>query len=249
MEIKDIHVHTGNFNGGLYFSPEEVSQSMKPLNVSRYYFSSTSTGSVPFREVRREIEKLVSLSEGRATPFLWISPGMLRHSRDLKPYFFRIEQKFAGIKLHGLQGWNPEGKEIRRVISIARDKNLPVLLHTGEHEICRSSVYMNLCLEFPDVKIILAHGRPIDECIAVMNECENAWADTAFMGVNNIVRLRDSGLIPRVLWGSDFPVMRFFYDDISPIEYYMQNINSAKEALGENDFELLTSVNFQKFFA
>ena len=238
----DVHVHVGHFNDGLYFSPEEISKAMKSLNISRCYFSSTSTGSVPFREVRREIESLVELSGGNAVPFLWVSPGMLRHSRDLRGYFFR---DFAGIKIHGLQGWEPYGKEIRRVISIARDKNLPVLLHTGEQEICNAGAYMNICREFPDVRIILAHGRPIDECVAVMKECPNAWADTAFMSVDSILRLKDEGLIDRVLWGSDFPVMRYFYD-IPAEEYYRQRVEEVREALGGENFRLITQDNFTK---
>ena len=237
----DFHVHIGHFKDGLYFSPEEVAQGMKALNVERYYFSSTSTGSVPFREVRREIESLVELSHGRAIPFLWVSPGMLRRSRDLRLYFFR---DFAGIKIHGYhQDWDPNGKPLRRVLSIAREKNLPVMFHTGGCERSNAGVYMNICREFHDVRIILAHGRPIDECITVMKECPNAFADTAFMSVKNIVRLRDEGLIERVLWGSDFPVMRYFYD-IPPEEYYAQRIIEARNALGESDFTRITHDNF-----
>ena len=204
---------------------------MKALNVERYYFSSTSTGNIPFRYVRREIESLVDMSNGHAIPFLWVSPGMLRHSRDLRPYFFR---DFAGIKIHGLQGWNP---------SIAREKDLPVLLHTGEHEICRAGAYLRLCREFGDVRIILAHGRPLDECITVMKECPNVYADTAFMPVNNILILRNEGLIERVLWGTDFPVMRYFYD-IPPEDYYRQKISEAINILGESDFTRITQENF-----
>lgn len=240
MEVIDIHIHTGHFNGGLYFSPEEVSRSMKALNVERYYFSSTSTGNIPFRYVRREIESLVNMSNGHAIPFLWVSPGMLRHSRDLRPYFFR---DFAGIKIHGLQGWNPNGKEIHRVLSIAREKNLPVLLHTGEHEICRAGAYLRLCREFPDVRIILAHGRPLDECITVMKECPNVYADTAFMPVKNILILSNEGLIERVFWGTDFPVMRYFYD-IPPEDYYRQKISEARNILGVSDFTRITQENF-----
>ena len=63
------------------------------LNVERYYFSSTSTENISFRYVRREIEELVSCSEGRAVPFLWVSPGMLKYSRDLSAYFFRTHAR------------------------------------------------------------------------------------------------------------------------------------------------------------
>lgn len=238
----DIHVHTGHFKDGLYFSPEEVAHGMKNLNIERYYFSSTSTGSVPFSEVRRQIESLVSLSEGRAVPFLWVSPDMLEQSQDLSAYFFR---DFAGIKIHGYhQDWDPNGKPLRRVLAIAQDKNLPVMFHTGGCERSNAGAYMKICSEFHDVKIILAHGRPIDECIDVMKECSNVWADTAFMSIENIIKLREEGLITRVLWGSDFPIMRYFYD-IPAEEYYTRKINEARKALREEDFSQITHKNFR----
>ncbi len=86
----NVHVHVGQFKDELYFSPEQVSQDMKALNVERYYFSSTSTGNVPFKCIRREIEELITFSEGRAVPFLWVSPGMLKRSSDLNFYFLGI---------------------------------------------------------------------------------------------------------------------------------------------------------------
>ena len=221
----DYHVHVGFFNGGLYFSPEEIARDMKALKVERYYFSSTSTGSVPFNFVRREIEELVNFSDGNAKPFLWVSPGMLQHSKNLKGYFFR---EFYGIKLHGLQGWQPYGKEIRRAFSIARDKNLPVLLHTGEHEICRAGVYRKICCEFHDVKIILAHGRPISETVEIMKECPNVYTDTAFMPKINIKIIKNAGLIQRILFGSDFPVMQYFFKTPRR-QYYRKRLKICEE--------------------
>ena len=171
----DVHVHTGHFKDGLYFSPEEVSESMNALNIERYYFSSTSTGSVSFREVKQQIESLVSISEGRAVPLLWVSPEMLEDSWDLSSYFFR---EFAGIKIHGYhQDWDPDGEPLHRVLTIAKDKNLPVMFHTGGRESSNAGAYINICREFQDIKIILAHGRPIEECIAVMRECPNVFAE------------------------------------------------------------------------
>lgn len=236
----DIHVHVGNFNDGLYFSPEEISQDMKALNVERYYFSSTSTGNIPFRYVRREIEELVACSEGRAVPFLWVSPGMLKHSRDLSAYLFR---EFAGIKIHGLQGWNPDGKPLRRVMAIAGDKGLPVMLHTGEYDSCRAGAYMGICREFPEVRIILAHGRPVGECVAVMRECPNVWADTAFMPVKDILTLRDCGLLGRVVWGSDYPVIRYF-SRTPARQYYRRRIKAVIKTLGIDDYTRITHTNY-----
>ena len=239
----DVHVHVGQFKDGLYFSPEEVDQDMKTLNLERYYFSSTSTGSTPFRYVRRQLEELIALSDGRAIPLLWVSPGMLQHSRNLGCYFFR---EFAGIKIHGLQGWKPYGTEIRRILSIAREKNLPVMLHTGGLYECDAGAYMNLCLEFHDVRIILAHGRPVDQTIEVMNECPNVWADTAFMPIPDILELKKSGLVSHVLWGTDFPVMRYFYK--TPVrKYYEKRIKAVLKILGYEDFEKITRKNFNLF--
>lgn len=241
--MQDFHVHTGHFKGKLYFSPQEVADGMKALNIERYYFSSTSTGSVPFSDIKREIELLVELSGGRAVPFLWVSPDMLEQSHDLSAYFFC---DFAGIKIHGYHhDWNPNGEPLRRVLAIARDKGLPVMFHTGGRESSDAGVYMNICREFHDVRIILAHGRPIDECITVMKECPNAWADTAFMPTKHIVRLKDEGLISRVLWGSDFPVMRYFGDN-PPEDYYRQRIEEARMDLGDSDFRRITHDNFGK---
>ena len=241
----DVHVHVGQFKDELYFSPEQVSQDMKALNVERYYFSSTSTGNVPFKCIRREIEELITFSEGRAVPFLWVSPGMLRRSNDLKFYFFR---DFAGIKLHGrFHGWEPYGRPIRRVLGIARDRNLPVMLHTGGDTPCDAGAYMKLCLEFSDVKIILAHGRPVDQAIDVMHECPNAWADTAFMPTEDILKLKEAGLSSRVLWGSDLPVMKYFYKNTPVTKYYRDTVNEVKERLGNEIFQQISFKNFIDF--
>ena len=163
--LYDIHVHIGKFRDGLYFAPEQVAADMKALGVTRWAFSSTSTGHVPFRFVRDEIERAVEASGGAAVPLLWVTPGMLRHSRDLSCYFFR---EFYGLKIHGMQGWEPNGAELRRVFKVAEERDLPVLLHTGGRTSCEAGAYLGVCAEFPSVRVILAHGQPIDQTVAVM---------------------------------------------------------------------------------
>lgn len=237
----DNHIHVGIFKD-LYFSSKKVAKDMKDLHIEKYFFSSTSTGDVPFKQVQYEIDELIELSEGKAEPYLWVSPDMIQNHKDLKPYFYR---DFAGIKIHGLQNWEifSDEKPLRRVFSIAREKNLPVLLHTGEHEICRPKVYKNICADFHDLKIILAHSRPVDETVDVMKDCPNVFCDTAFTSEENILKLISENLTERIFWGTDLPVMEYFFP-IPATEYYKNRISSVRKIIGEENFTKITHDNF-----
>ena len=244
ISLTDVHIHVGHFEGGLYFPPSQIVEDMRALGVKRWCFSSTSTGNVPFAHVQREIEEVLELSEGMALPFLWIVPEMLADSRDLARYFFC---DFRGLKVHGWQGWHPEGEDLRQVFKIAEERELPVMLHTGGKPCCEAGVYRKVCSDFQTVPVILAHGRPIDETMEIMQACPNAYVDTAFMPIRDIIQLQKSGLLSRVLWGSDFPIMKFFFK--SPLrKYYRRRVQSVVRALGEDDFHKIAQQNVQSFF-
>ena len=66
------------------------------------------------------------------------------------------------------------------------------------------------------------------------------------MPVEDILELKKTGLISRVLWGSDLPVMRYFYKT-SVIEYYEERIKEVRKILGYEDFEKITRKNFNFF--
>ena len=244
LPLCDIHVHVGCFKDGLYFSPDDIVEDMKALGVELWAFSSTSTGNVPFAFVRKEIERVLEQSNGAALPFLWVSPGMLKRSRDLKPYFFR---EFQGLKIHGLQGWEPDGKYLRRIFSITLERNLPIMLHTGGNPCCDAWSYRNVCLEFPSLPIILAHGRPVEQAIMVMKECPNVYADTAFMPIKDILQLKENDLISRTLFGSDFPITQCFFKTPRR-KYYRRRLQAIRAALGIESFYRITSQNPQYFF-
>lgn len=241
----DVHIHVGHFEGGLYFSPSQVVDDMRALGVKRWVVSSTSTGNVPFPLVRKEIEEVLELSGGEALPFLWVRPEMLMRSRDLAHYFFC---EFRGLKVHGYQGWNPDGRALRRVFAIAAERGLPVMLHTGGRPWCEAGAYRKICREFWRVPTLLAHGRPVEQTIEVMQDCPNVYADTAFMPVKDIARLQTSGLTSRTLFGSDFPVMRFFFK--TPLrKYYRRRVRAVLKAIGKNAFHEIAWKNICALFA
>ena len=83
--------------------------------------------------------------------------------------------------------------------------------------------------ENPDLKFVLAHGRPIGETILLMNKYPNAWTDTAFMPIEHIKKLKEENLTNRVLFGSDAPINRIYYPGQTTEQYLKERIEEIKK--------------------
>lgn len=235
LHICDFHVHVGQFKG-LYFSPAEIVKKLKKLGISRWAVSSTSTcdRDFNFEKVKQEILEMMALAPEQTLPVLWISPEMLEASKDLKKYDIL---PFVAFKIHGISHkWDPKGKSLRRVFHIARERNIPLLIHTGGSPDTESGVYAVVCSQFPDVIVILAHGRPVNQAITVMKRCQNTRVDTAFMPIEDIKQIVASGLSDRILFGTDFPIDKYFYPKQSEISRYKNRVNTLVKTFGEKTF-------------
>jgi predicted TIM-barrel fold metal-dependent hydrolase len=233
----DSHVHVGLFKDEVYFDPVQVARDMDKLGVKKWIFSTTSTGNLPFEDIKKEIETVIEASAGSAYPFLWVTPEMLGNSPNLQEYFFC---RFYGIKIHGYNGWKPNGKKLERVFHIAEEKNLPVMLHTGGRSYCEAGMYLRICEKFSGVKVILAHGRPLHETIAVMKNCPNTYVDTAFMPTGDIKSLINLNLASRILFGTDYPITSYYYQTPKRT-YYRRHVKNIKARIGEKAFWEISS--------
>lgn len=200
--ICDAHVHLGHFHGQ-HFNAGRVIAWLDRIGISRWVFSSTSASGMPWHYVRCEYEAMLEQSEGRAYPLLWLTPQMLKASPNLSLY---KGIRWHGIKIHGFNGWLAQGKPLRRVLSLAKDFDLPVVLHTGGCLDCEAGQYLGLCQYFHDVRVILAHGRPADQAIDVLRNTANTWVDSSFMPLSSMRQLILAGFGPRIIYGSDLPV-------------------------------------------
>ncbi len=115
---------------------------------------------------------------------------------------------FEGIKLH--EGETPwvkcRKKALRKILSVASERNLPVMFHAGEDVGCRPSKLAKIAREFPNVRFTFAHCRPMDEMAKVIADCSNVWTDTAYMAIDDFQRLRDYDWHGRLMFGTDLPV-------------------------------------------
>lgn len=61
-------------------------------------------------------------------------------------------------------------------------------------------------------KIILAHCRPLETTLHLLQKYSYVFCDTAFVNKETIEKVYARGFGKRVLWGSDFPITDFFYN-------------------------------------
>jgi predicted TIM-barrel fold metal-dependent hydrolase len=211
----DAHVHTG-WLGERYFAPEAVARTLRRAGVGRWAFSVSSAYAHPWAVAQRDYEATLAAADGAAVALLWVTPAALARDGALRVL---DGLPFCGLKIHGHNGWVPEGKALRRVWAVARERGLPVLLHTGEREHEQPARFAGLLGDFPEVRVIQAHARPFDQTLANMVRFPNAWLDTSFMANKFLGDLAAAGegVWRRVLFGTDYPATEFLYKTRFPV--------------------------------
>ena len=241
--IYDSHIHVGQFRD-IYTSPKELVSFLDKVGVEKFAVSSTSVWEEDYNKVINEVQALISLAKERVYPVLWITPTML-HGEGIEQ-MLNSGITWRCVKIHGVHPWDNES--IQKVADVAHKLHVPMLLHTGGFEQCEAGQYLSLITKNPDVIFVLAHARPIEQTIEVMQQCSNAWADTAFTPVENVKALIQRDFSDRVLWGTDYPIQRVYYKDADQEQIYNNRVKEIREVMSETDFKKIIMVNFNRLF-
>lgn len=243
MVICDSHIHVGQFRD-VYTSPKELVTFLEDVGVDKFAVSSTSIWEENYNKVLDEIKTLMSLAGQRIVPVLWITPSMLLNNGLSQ--MLDSDIKWRCVKIHGVHPWDTDS--IKNAVGIAQSLHCPFLMHTGGYEQCEAGQYSSLVKNNPNVTFILAHARPIDQTIEIMQQCPNAWADTAFTPIENIRALIDAKLSDRVLWGTDYPIQRAYYKDAEQETLYLNRINEVRGIMSPIEIEKVFYSNYNRLF-
>ncbi|MCQ2286137.1 MAG: amidohydrolase family protein [Bacteroidales bacterium] len=239
----DNHIHTGWFKGH-YYSAEYVWDEVKTTDIDHIAVSSLSSITKGFHKTAiREMKELLRLGKGKVSPLLWVSPDMFKPRGQYvlrKLLHSKIEWK--GIKIHFYQHpeWGHNYALACQAFALARKLHLPVLTHTGGTPSSDAGVFKRIAKDFPDVTIVLAHGRPIEEAIEVLKNCPNTLVDTAFMPQGDQKQLIDNGLADRILFGTDIPINKYYYPDVSTKDFVKQHLAELKDITTPEQFAEIT---------
>ncbi len=118
------------------------------------------------------------------------------------------------------QDFHPTDTRAMAVYAAAEELAMPVLFHPGGHfteqskmEFGRPVLLDEVARSFPRVRVVIAQmGQPwIDETIALLGKHQNVYADVSgllrrpWQAYNAMVSAYQSGVIDKLLFGSDFP--------------------------------------------
>lgn len=241
----DNHVHIGWFTDG-YHTPRDVWNSAVAAGVDGMAVSSTSTCAEHYKVVIREMRELLRLAGDRIHPILWLTPEMMKCRYPL-PLMLRSGIPWQGVKLHfeAHHEWAGNGKLVRRAMNVARKLGVPVLLHTGGYEVSHAARFAPILAENPDLTFILAHGRPVDEAITMLQRYSNALVDTAFMPQQNIAKLVQAGLAGRIIFGTDAPINLVYHPEVPTAQYIGTCIAQLRQAAGSHADSILSRCPYQ----
>ena len=244
----DVHTHIGQFYE-LNVSAKMISEFMQKMQVDYYLTSSTSITEGNYDKVLHELHEVVSLSDGKALPVLWITPQMLRDDKEY--VFLNSELKWYCIKIHPQLDpnfWQVENEVMNYVISIAQDLKIPICIHTGEKNNCESLKFLNIINNHPTQYFILAHGRPTNEAITMMKKFKNIFVDTAFMSVDTILSFVNEELTDKILWGSDSCIIKHYYPRINISNIYFNKVETLKRLTDTETFNKISHQNAKNLF-
>lgn len=243
----DTHIHVGQFFH-LYYTPADIVQFADNANIDYYFVSSTTICEENYEKVIREMEKLVYLDSQRAIPVMWVTPEGLKGNIA---WYLESDITWKCVKIHPFlhRGvWDPSDNRMIEVVEIAKELDVPLLIHTGHDNCCNAGKYERIIKKYPDVNFILAHGRPADESVSLMKHYENAYVDSAFMDIEEMLYIVNHGRVDRFLWGSDMCIPKYFSPDLNCVEYYNGILKQLKEKISPDIYDLITYKNAKNLF-
>jgi hypothetical protein len=213
----DNHIHIGQFKE-VYYDPFEIVDIVMESGMESLAFSSTTScrDNIMYCEVENEINGLLERAGWNAdilNPYFWFVPAYINQSSRIEYFFDKMPYK--GIKLHPLaQKWEFDyPRHVKALIELfeyADENHLPVLIHTGNSGVDSPDRFERFIRDFKCVQFILAHCRPPDATIEMLQKYDNVCCDTAFASDGDIEKIIRSGYKDRIIFGTDFPITHYF---------------------------------------
>lgn len=246
----DAHIHVGYYSRlgedePFYYSPRRIVGTLTRCGIDEFIVSSTcaQVAGIGIRDIVREAREIKRIAGDRAHMFFWLSG----HLYDEDPQMRWLDSGlFCGFKFHEEETpWFRERhRDLLSVLSVAKERNMPVMFHSGENDGSRPKELARIADKFPSIRFCFAHCRPMGEMSKVVKDYPNVWTDTAYMALDEFSRLRNYDWHGRLMFGTDLPVWQA-REKVGLGKRYLEYIQVARNAELERD----TCEAFKRFTA
>ena len=202
-ELFDAHTHTGsNDPDGFSCTAQELTGALELAGARAAVFSMHEPDG--YQQANDRVLAEAAASDGRLLAFSRVDPG---HGGVAEAR--RCADRGAhGIKLHPrAEGFALAEAGVREVFAVARERELPVIVHAGRGIPALGAHALELTAAFPTVALILAHAGICDLAWLWRHTGEhpNLYFDTAWWNPADLLTLFT--LVPpsRILYASDTP--------------------------------------------
>jgi len=253
QKMIDNHVHIGWWSDR-YYDYQQVFDTVltsPKVKIDGLVFSSTSSCifGVKYSEIEAEIGGIYSAKDGKTQysqsvvkPLLWYVPDYHKQGVPVEKAFATLP--YCGIKIHPrAHNWDLNDCSttdiVHEIFDFAGRNNLPLLIHSGYDEFEEAGKFERFFKEYQNVKVVLAHCRPIDQAIEMLSKYQNVYADSSFVPVESLEELKKaelSGKNGKLFFGTDFPITHWYATErhgqkISFEREYEKNSESAEYCL------------------
>ena len=236
--MTDYHVHIGQY-GKIYYYADRVFSTLKASGVDEVYFSSTTSclyceESVAAREnpeILKNAPTALALYEGvmeevqnalkaaleiglKAHPLYWVVPEVhFSSSENVTIQKAMNEVNYDGFKIHPrAQKWDlfdiDTNSLADEIFSYAEKHKKLIMIHADEDFL--PQLFENFIAKYPAVTVQIAHCRPLDDILYMLNRYPNVVADTAMANEDVIEKIKTAGFESRLREASDFPISNMF---------------------------------------
>ena len=232
----DYHVHFGQWSNGYYsaFSVfdaikqsevEEVCFSStssckyckESLDVINKNLDSTNfpTALELYDFIKNEVLEAIEYAKKinlKVVPLYWVIPEV--HFSEIANISIEKAMKevpYKGFKLHTRANhWNLTDEKTfnlaEDVFSYANNHKLHILIHCGDDDFDNPTLFESFIAKYPNAKVQLAHCKPLEDTLYMLEKYSNTICDTAFVSEEVQNQIIAAGFESRMVYGSDFPI-------------------------------------------
>jgi predicted TIM-barrel fold metal-dependent hydrolase len=203
LDLYDAHTHVGqNDPDGFTQTPEQLLRALAGADARGVVFPMHEPEG--YRAANDFVIEAAAASNGTVVPYCRVDP----RDAAVEEATRALDAGARGIKLHPrAERFGLDEPGVRGLVALAHERRVPVLIHAGRGIPALGQHTVALSGEFPDAKLILAHGAISDLAWLwkVMPEHPNLFIDTAWWNPADLMALFCLAPPAQILWASDSP--------------------------------------------